>query len=140
MNLTTQTQTNKIPFQGLDAVTGLKEISDGEAAICNGGKFELTTVKCIDKEDGLFDGINGDEIYVKVNGKTVWGISNINERQSLSLESIGSLKGSDKVELWENDPGKGNDALIGSFTPSTVKGRVELNQSGGIYTIGVKNV
>jgi hypothetical protein len=136
MSFTTQTQMNKSPFQNLDTISALKEISDGHAAICNGGKYELTNIKCLDEQDGLF---SNDEIYIKVNGNTVWSKNDVSKGQIFSLESLGALKGNDKVELWENDPGSGNDDLIGSFKPNTVNGRVELNQTGK-YSVGVKNV
>lgn len=51
MNLTTQKQTSKAPFQNLDAISGLKEISDGAAATCSGGGGSITLF-----EDDKFKG------------------------------------------------------------------------------------
>jgi hypothetical protein len=41
MNSTTQAKTEFLPFQNLDAVSVLREISDEAAAICSGGGGEL---------------------------------------------------------------------------------------------------
>jgi hypothetical protein len=61
MNLTTQTQTSKTPFQNLDVVSGLIEISDENAAICSGGaEFRLYSVEAIKTGQDLF---GSDDIY-----------------------------------------------------------------------------
>jgi hypothetical protein len=38
MSINNQAQMNKSPFQNLDAVSGLREISDKAASACNGGR------------------------------------------------------------------------------------------------------
>ncbi len=42
MNFNKQTKTGDTPFQNLDAVSALKEISDEAAAVCNGGIEAVT--------------------------------------------------------------------------------------------------
>lgn len=42
ISFTTQTQMNKAPFQNLNAVSALTEISDETAATCSGGETAVT--------------------------------------------------------------------------------------------------
>jgi hypothetical protein len=138
MNLTTQTQTGKIPFQGLDAVTGLKEISDGEAAICNGGlQYRLEYFKCIDEQDNNSD---GDEIYLK-NGNDRFGPirEGVRAGETRSLNKI--VNGGDLISLWENDVSPNRDDRIGSFRPNdNLDGTAELTGNGGKYIVGFSRV
>lgn len=87
MSFTNQTQMSKSPFQNLDAVSALKEISDKSAAICSGGadteekitlydaagKEQSFTKKVGQGEDNLDDeifgsGWNNRATAVKISG------------------------------------------------------------------------
>jgi hypothetical protein len=139
MNSTTQTKTDFAPFQNLDAISALREISDGAAAICSGGTdYSLTKFKCIIDQDG--DSGN-DEITLQINGKSVWTNNNVDRGNEFSLESLPNIKGTDTVALWERDKKGNKDDLIGSFRPDdATPPSVALNQNGGRYNVGFKKV
>jgi hypothetical protein len=136
MNFITKTQTNQNNFQNLDAIPGIEEVSNEAASFCSGGKqYNLGTLKCLEQQDGRGD----DEIYIKVNGKRVWGNAGISKGESFDLGSLANIKGTDLVEVWENDPGPNNDDLIGSFRPKDDSSPTTLNQKGK-YTLSYKAV
>jgi hypothetical protein len=60
MSFTTQTQMSKSPFQNLDAVSALKELSDVAAASCSGGSDQTIT---------LYDGDNDARSWKKSSGQ-----------------------------------------------------------------------
>jgi hypothetical protein len=138
MSFATKSQNDQKNFQNLDAILGIKEVSDEAAAVCSGGKqYNLGTLKCLDEQDG---GFGNDEIYIKVNGKTVWSNNSVSKGESFDLGSLANISGTDRVEVWEKDPGPFNDDLIGSFRPIDDSSPTTLNQNGGKYTLSYKAV
>ena len=134
MNFNDRTKTGDTPFLNLDAVSALKEISDGAAASCNGGKtYKWGSLECLDEQDGP----GNDELSLQVNGKEVWQNGGASTGDKFSLDALKDINGSDTVKLFEKDAWPNGDDLIGEFTPDGISGgkSIELNQASARYKI-----
>jgi hypothetical protein len=130
-----KSQTNSSYFQNLDAISGMKELSDEAAATCSGGKaVNLTYLQCLEVQDGD----ERDEIVLKINGKEVWGNNEVSKGDKFDLGSLGNIKDTDTVEVLETDFLNPDD-LIGSFKPKNDSSPVTLNRTGK-YKVGYKSV
>lgn len=105
---------------------------------------------CHESEDSL----GADEAYLKFNGTTRWGITNINDGESKSLEDVPAIRfKKDRttgrqwvdIQLWDNDTGVfgDDDDWLGTVTVSTDDGvppfdwnlQAEFHEDGANYTI-----
>jgi len=134
MKHTNQSQANSSYFQNLDAISGMKELSDEAAAICSGGQNyrwgDLISIKDQDKD-------GSDEVYITLNGQKIWG-SEVKKGEIKNLRSLPSLKTGDKIQVFDKDYFSPNDR-IGSFIVGTVNSPVPLTESGANYKLTYAN-
>jgi hypothetical protein len=100
MSFTTKTQDDQKNFQNLDAIHGIKEVSDEAASVCSGG---LEAVTLYDK-DFRDDPSGGDAI--PINGDTP-RLGNFNNRTSSIIIRRGTWK------LWPDENFKNSNPYDG---------------------------
>lgn len=73
--------------------------------------LQLIDLKCIHTED-IF---GADEAYIQLDGKTIWGVEDINDHQTKSLGSVKpiSFSGTSLLSLYDQDLPVDPDDLIG---------------------------
>ncbi len=107
--------------------------------------LEIRSIKCI-KNGADSDG--ADDTYIKINGKSVWGIYEMEEGETYTVSHEVRYKNSaqPRIELFDKDPkskkGKNKDDFMGGFTAETFSwitpSAQRINQvsgSGSVYEI-----
>lgn len=98
--------------------------------------LRLNRVECFETTDGA----GADDLYINVDGGRVFGVEQIDEEESKSINVSTTFGGSmAKVSLWEYDSGSGDD-FIGSFFPhitqeGTGEHAVTLTGDGSHYEV-----
>ncbi len=61
--------------------------------------LRLKTLKCLDPQET----VTGDEVYIMIDGRRVWGENNMKKGESLPVNFSHNFTDSAQVQLWEDD-------------------------------------
>ncbi|NEO31382.1 MAG: hypothetical protein F6K36_13295 [Symploca sp. SIO3C6] len=120
------------------------ELTPEEGAVIEGGAtlflYGVYAVRAGADKGGFLPGDSGDDLYVKVNEKTVFGPKkDVDTGEFVRINKKVSFTGSAKVSLFDEDPGIDPDDFLGGFkagsTPSNVFTKVRVKGSGSIYDV-----
>ncbi|MDJ0621169.1 MAG: hypothetical protein QNJ63_31280 [Calothrix sp. MO_192.B10] len=97
------------------------ELTSEEAAVIEGGlTLKLYWIKAL-KANADWGRLNRDDTYIRVNGRTVWGVKKMKSGQTRSINKFVDFNRSASIQLFDRDPGK--DDFMGGFTVSKPTGR-----------------
>ncbi len=112
------------------------ELTPTEAAVVEGGiRLKIVRIQAI---RAATDNSGPDDTYITVNGAKIWGNFSMMTGQSRTVNKTLRPSGSSaRVELFDDDPGSGDDSM-GGFTASNTSGvltRVRVSGGGSTYDV-----
>ncbi len=92
-------------------------------------RVTLTTLECIETEDWT----GGDELYIKVNGRTIWtAADSVNDGESIAVNRI--VNSGDTVALYDEDSPDADD-FLGSDIVEGDHGTLVFNNDDAHYVL-----
>ncbi|BAZ15789.1 hypothetical protein NIES4071_76610 [Calothrix sp. NIES-4071] len=116
------------------------ELTAEEASVLEGGATLILYNATAIKADADFGPSNGDDLYIKVNGRKIFGTADdVDTGETVNIGKRISFSGTAKVNLFDGDPWPNDDDSLGGFTvgstPTYGTRTARVSGSGSTYDI-----
>jgi hypothetical protein len=116
------------------------ELTAEEASVIEGGTTLIIHNATAIRAGADFGPSNGDDLYIKVNGRKVYGTDNdVDTGETANIYKRVYFNGTARVNLFDNDPWPNDDDYMGGFTvgstPTNGKRTMRVSGSGSTYDI-----
>jgi hypothetical protein len=116
------------------------ELTAEEASVIEGGATLILHNATAIRAGADFGPSNGDDLYIKVNGRKVYGTRNdVDTGETAYIGRRVSFNGSARVNLFDDDPWPLDDDSLGGFTvgssPTHGTRTARVRGSGSVYDV-----